>query len=193
MQFHHPLTEAAVAVVVASGGLLPIMKALTNWWGRHRHEKGLRSIRKIYQTLNVLLTGMGANRVCVFDSCNGGATPHAGSRLTAQTVYEINAVDTPGGRALWSQKVPIDYDLLDKLITLSDGKPHSWLTSDMDEGLLEVMAKSMDSDKVILQRVGMDDKCQKVLAVFLPTSDELPHPQEQLLSDVAGVLRTVPW
>lgn len=190
---YHSTTELIIAAIVGSGGLLPLIRSIVIWWGRRRHQSGLRSIQKIYQNLNVLMTGLFAHRVAIFDSCNGGATPKAGSQLHVQTIYEINSLKTPHGRGMWNQRTPVNPELLDKLITIHDGQPHSWLTIEMPEGPLKVMAEAMDSDKVILQQVGIDSRCMKVLAVFLPTQDELLPPQEQLLTDVASLLKTVSW
>lgn len=185
--------ELAVAIVFGSGGLLSFIKWLLTWWGKRKHQNGLKSIQRIYQNINVLMTGLGAHRVAVFDSCNGGATPKAGSQLTVQTIYEMNTLKTPHGRGLWNQKTAVDLDLLNKLVELQDERPHSWKTLDLPEGPLQVMAMSMDSDKVILQKIGMDEKCMKVLAVFMPTCDDLLPAQEQLYCDVVGLLKTVRW
>lgn len=187
------ITDLAVAAVVASGGLIPLLRSAASWWSRKRHEKGLRSIRRIYSNINTLSNALDANRVAILDVCNGGHAPKAGSKLTIQTVYEISAIETPCGRTIGATKAPVDPDLLDRIIKLSDGDPHSWATVDMPDGTLRLLAESMDSDKVVMHRVGVDVACTKVLAVFMPTDSELTPRQEQLLWDTSCFLRTLRW
>lgn len=151
----------------------------------------LRDIKTLYGIMNTVLLNTPATRVSIMESSNGGGVPTPGRPLNIRSLYEMNAVKTPTGKAVWSEKRPAGPQMVSVLGDLADDPTHSVRVSEMRDSDLLMLSLSMDAEVVIFHRLAVTGERMLVLSVFLGQDDELSADSSVVIQEAASAISAI--
>ena len=132
----HPIVQILIAFIGTGGGAAALVAlAREVWRGRQskKMDRGFLDIAAIWDETQTLAADVGADRVLVLKSENGGGLPAPGSVIKSSVVFEYRTGALPSVRSVW-QQVLLDSHYSEALSIISTGCWTWTQTSTMPEG-----------------------------------------------------------
>lgn len=132
----NPIIQILIAFVGTGGGLAALTalaRELIRSGKSKKMDRGFLDIAAIWEETQTLAAEVGADRVLVLKSENGGGLPAPGSVIKSSVVFEYRTGELPSVRSVW-QQVLLDSHYSETLSIISTGS-WSWTQSSaMPEG-----------------------------------------------------------
>jgi hypothetical protein len=134
----NPIIQILVAFVGTGGGAAALIALGRELWRSRKSRKmdrGFLDIAAVWEETQTLAAEVGASRVLVLKSENGGGLPAPGSVIKSSVVFEYRTGELPAVRSLW-QQVLLDSHYSEVLSVVSTGAWTWSQTGSMPEGCI---------------------------------------------------------
>lgn len=171
-----PWIQVAVALL-SSGSAAAVIQIIREWLKRRasrKYDRGYGNIRKIYQLLQTTMPEVGANRMMILKSENGGGIPAPGAQVTSSVINEV--VDPPV-RSIFDawQKVPLDEDYSRILAEVNTSGSARAVASDLKESsALRDLLVTGDSTHIFCWRICATPNALLYLSIHYSSTNDQP-------------------